>query len=99
MSCPKHNRRIFYKYTSASTAAKIIEHRSVRYSSPRTFNDPFDVQSGLHFDFDIRLLPEKILRRMEALVRSEAKPQVSATDPWGHGDHINVGEEGLSRIS
>jgi hypothetical protein len=64
----KHNRDRFFKYMSATTAVKILTSSAVRYSSPVLFNDPFDVQSGLHFDFDIDLLPDKILDRIEVLV-------------------------------
>jgi hypothetical protein len=60
----KHDRDHFFKYTSATTAVKILESSAVRYSSPILFNDPFDVQSGLHFDFDIDLLPDKLLDRI-----------------------------------
>jgi hypothetical protein len=73
----------FFKYTSGSTAVKILESAAVRYSSPLLFNDPFDVQSGLHFDFDIETLPEKILTRIEALVAQDRRPDLPADDPWG----------------
>jgi hypothetical protein len=79
----KHNRDCFFKYTSATTAVKILESSAVRYSSPLLFNDPFDVQSGLHFDFDIDLLPDKILERIEKLVAPDTKPNVSEADPFG----------------
>lgn len=79
----KHNRDYFYKYTSATTAVKILESRAVRYSSPILFNDPFDVQSGLHFDFDIDLLPDRILDRIENLVAPNTRPNVSDADPFG----------------
>jgi Protein of unknown function (DUF2971) len=61
----------------------ILTSSAVRYSSPVLFNDPFDVQSGLHFDFDIDLLPDKILDRIEVLVASDTKPHVSEVDPFG----------------
>ena len=78
----RHQRDRFYKYTSAETALKIIESGSVRYSSPRLFNDPFDVQSGLHFDFDIDTLPTKLFERMSSLVMSDTRPTLSADDPY-----------------
>ena len=74
---PAHGRDRFFKYASGSTAVKILESAAVRYSSPLLFNDPFDVQSGLHFDFDIESLPEKILARIEALVAQDVKPDLS----------------------
>jgi hypothetical protein len=76
----KHNRDYFYKYTSAATAIKILESNSVRYSSPLLFNDPFDIQSGLHYDFDLNALPDKILDRMEQLVNQDANPTFLQND-------------------
>ncbi|OGA31307.1 MAG: hypothetical protein A3G80_11540 [Betaproteobacteria bacterium RIFCSPLOWO2_12_FULL_62_13b] len=84
MPYPEHNLKRFFKYTSASTALKILEASTVRYSSPLLFNDPFDVQSGLHFDFDIQSLPDKILERIEHFVASDTKPTLPQDDPWGH---------------
>ena len=34
----------FYKYVTAETAISILCNGSIRYSAPRTFNDPFDAQ-------------------------------------------------------
>jgi Protein of unknown function (DUF2971) len=80
---PEHNRDCFFKYTSASTAVKILESSAVLYRSPIQFNDPFDVQSGLHFDFDIGSLPDKILGHIERLVSLDTKPDVPRTEPFG----------------
>jgi hypothetical protein len=80
---PEHDRTCFFKYTSASTAVKILESSAVLYRSPRQFNDPFDVQSGLHFDFDINSLPDKILDHIERLVSLDTKPDVPTTEPFG----------------
>ena len=83
MSYPEHNAERFFKYASASTALKILETSTVRYSSPLLFNDPFDVQSGLQFDFDIQSLPDRIFSRLEKLVTRDAKPVFSNPhDPW-----------------
>ena len=83
MAYPEHSRDRFFKYTSASTAVKVLESSAVRYSSPLLFNDPFDVQSGLHFDFDIESLPDKILARVEELMALDKKPNVSEDGPLG----------------
>src|SRR5947209_3099155 len=79
---PDHKDR-FFKYVSASTAIKILERSTVRYSSPLIFNDPFDVQSGLHFPFDITALHEKALGRIRSLATAETRPEVDETDDWG----------------
>ena len=64
----------FYKYASAETAVKILESSTFRYSSPLLFNDPFDVQTGLHFDFDVTQLPEKVWGRIEQLILQRERP-------------------------
>ena len=46
-----HNRDYFYKYTDIEAATANIIHNSFRFSSPKTFNDPFDVQFDLHPTF------------------------------------------------
>jgi len=75
--------RKFYKYASPETALAILRSRCFRFSSPLRFNDPFDIQSGLHFDFDIASLPSKILNRFEEIVYAEAEPGVDPEDVWG----------------
>ena len=76
-------RRSFFKYASASTTLAILESKSVRYSSPLTFNDPFDVQSGLHFDFDISTLQDKVLDKLEELAAAKDMPPVDESGPLG----------------
>lgn len=81
MSYPKHDKTKFFKYTSAPTAIRILDTATVRYSSPLLFNDPFDIQSGLHFDFDIEAFPDKLLIRIKQLVESEQKPELALHHP------------------
>jgi Protein of unknown function (DUF2971) len=47
-----HNREVFYKYTTRRSGKAILGNRSLRWSSPRLFNDPFDIQFDLHLEFD-----------------------------------------------
>jgi hypothetical protein len=42
----------FYKYMSAGTATVVLKNATLRWSTPRTFNDPLDVQFDLHVDVD-----------------------------------------------
>jgi hypothetical protein len=65
-----------FKYTTASTATRVLESSQLRYSSPQLFNDIFDAQAGLHFDFDPTSLPEKFMNRFEELVLSPTKPDL-----------------------
>src|SRR5574337_2128898 len=38
---------MIYKYVDLDTAEKIIENHSLKFSSPITFNDPFDLNNSL----------------------------------------------------
>lgn len=44
-----HSRSSFFKYVTAETALRILQNRSLRWSSPILFNDPFDVPRELVF--------------------------------------------------
>jgi hypothetical protein len=80
MPAPK---RPFFKYASPETTRAILRSRSVRYSSPTAFNDPFDIQSGLHFDFEIESLPSAVLERIAHFAAAPDPPPVDPLDPWG----------------
>ncbi len=82
MNAKEPGNRSFYKYTSADTALAILRSGKVRYSSPLLFNDPFDFQAGLHFDFEISTLHEKVLDKLEEYAAAEMPP-VNESDPWG----------------
>jgi hypothetical protein len=75
--------RPFFKYASPDAARAILSTQRVLYSSPLTFNDPFDVQSGLHFDFDIDALPGKIIKALSEAAASVEAPPVDPSDVWG----------------
>jgi hypothetical protein len=76
-------RRPFFKYASPEATLAILETGKVRYSTPLKFNDPFDVQVGLHFDFDLHTLHDKLLDRLEVLASEQAEPPVDPNDVWG----------------
>jgi hypothetical protein len=75
--------RPFYKYSSPDGAVATLESGSARYSTPLLFNDPFDVQAGLHFDFDLAQLHRSVVDRIGELAEQRDKPQVDSQDVWG----------------
>jgi len=75
-------KRSFYKYMAPETALAVFTHKTFRYSSPLLFNDPFDIQSGLHFEFDIEDIYLKILNRLEELAKRDHLPNLDGDDPW-----------------
>lgn len=66
--CPIHRRTYLYKYTSSKAALSIFKSGKVRYSSPLLFNDPFDIQTELVFDFDIDSLADIIHKEIEDII-------------------------------
>ena len=75
--------RSFFKYAAPDTALEVLRSKSVRYSSPLRFNDPFDVQSGLHFDFNIDDLHGNLIDKLAELSAAAIEPNIDREDPWG----------------
>jgi len=48
----RHDRSSFFKYTTRSAALAILDSCALRWSSPSTFNDPFDMQFDLYVDIN-----------------------------------------------
>jgi hypothetical protein len=74
--------RSLFKYLTAPTTVAVLDSGKVRFSSPLLFNDPFDVQSGLHFDFDVQGLPEMLLSHLEQYVLGDQELPVDSNNPW-----------------
>ena len=73
----------FFKYAAPDTVIAILKNQTIRYSSPLSFNDPFDFQSGLYLDFDLDSLHGKVLDRLFELAAAPTEPIVDKDDPWG----------------
>jgi len=81
MNFRKPGKRSFYKYASPDTVLAILESKRVRYSSPLKFNDPFDLQSGLHFEFELSTLFEAILDKLGEIASAPIGPQIDESQP------------------
>lgn len=79
---PKHQRTHFYKYTSARTALLILRNRTFRYSSPVLFNDPFDIQTEIKFDFPIHNFPKLVMEEIEEIVLSKKHVELDEGNAW-----------------
>lgn len=77
------SKRAFFKYASPDTTLAVLQSQTVRYSSPAAFNDPFDIQSGLHLDFEIDSLPTAVLDRLSQFAAAPDPPPVDVDDVWG----------------
>jgi hypothetical protein len=79
----KHERHYLYKYVSATTAKAILTTRTLRWSSPIRFNDPFDVTQELRLDFGAAELSAALVEEMVDLlatgdpIRPPARPDMS----------------------
>jgi Protein of unknown function (DUF2971) len=59
-----HDRESFFKYTPRNTALAILDSRSLRWSSPSTFNDPFDTAFDMRLDNDYARLRPLVLESL-----------------------------------
>ncbi|HQS18238.1 DUF2971 domain-containing protein [Reyranella sp.] len=62
----------FYKYATASTGRIILQSRSLRWSTPALFNDPYDTQFDLHVDGEIEEVRRLSLEKLWEAWYSEA---------------------------
>jgi len=79
---PEHDQEYFFKFTEVSTAKLILESQEFRYSSPLTFNDPFDLQTDLYFDFDISDFPERVVNELHSVVTGKRQVDLSGDGDW-----------------
>ena len=69
-----HNREYFYKYIPAETALKILQSRTLKYSSPAIFNDPFDTQTRMDFGFEVSELIEAFAEEQYKMIHGHEEP-------------------------
>jgi hypothetical protein len=79
-----HDRRFFYKYTSARIAKTILVNKTLRFSSPILFKDPFDVQRKLRFAFDGDELGAAIAQEVRHLIETGAQPETTINPKLRH---------------
>src|SRR5262245_43309165 len=63
-----HDRETFFKYMSASTAKLVLSNRTLRWSSPLLFNDPFDVPRELSFGLTAKDVWDALARKIANLI-------------------------------
>jgi len=76
-----HDREHFYKYVSADTAKAILKNGSVRWSSPRLFNDPFDIQFDLHLPFSEEEYIEAMEKRLVEIYLNGRTDEIKTDNP------------------
>lgn len=65
-----HDRQSFFKYMSVDVARLILTNRTLRWSSPILFNDPFDVPRELSFGITPAELVQALSRKMVQLIEN-----------------------------
>lgn len=73
----KHDQSHFFKYASFETAMRVIESRSLRWSSPTKFNDPFDNQVGFVLDSNPDEFAKLLTAFIERIVFSDIAPTLT----------------------
>jgi hypothetical protein len=64
----RHERQWFYKYATAEATKAVLRTRTLRWSSPTCFNDPFDVPRQAVLDFDAIQLRACVRADFEAVL-------------------------------
>lgn len=54
----------FFKYTTYTTAKIVLENQTLRWSTPATLNDPYDIQFNLQINFDRNKVLEDSLAKL-----------------------------------
>lgn len=77
----RHDRTSFFKYADQTAASAVLDSCSLRWSSPRVFNDPFDMQFDLFVDLD----QKKIRRHTIGLLWKAfySPEELDAGNPFG----------------
>jgi hypothetical protein len=63
-----HNKNSFFKYMPSSTAELVLENSTLRWSSPLTFNDPFDVPREMMVNISPREIQTEFVKKLETLI-------------------------------
>ena len=71
MSARTHDQSSFFKFSTVSTALKVIEGQSFRWSSPTAFNDPFDHQAGFVLNQNPQRFAKELSSSMERMIYSD----------------------------
>jgi Protein of unknown function (DUF2971) len=63
-----------FKYTTANTALAILKNKTLRWSSPDSFNDPFEFKNPFALGFEWKELEEPFLKRISTILTQDDDP-------------------------
>ncbi len=78
-----HNRDHFFKYVTKEVAKAIIENRTLRWSCPVDFNDPFDHRYAFIDESRLESITDLIIQRFETYIWDRDDIPFDETSPWG----------------
>lgn len=100
------NPETLVKYTNADSAKKIIEQRSLRWSSPELFGDPWELKSCPHLGFDEMEVNKAMLNMATSMIFTRDLPMGDPHHPlykairrWRLEDRFNTEEEAFEALS
>ena len=65
--------KAFYKYMTYNTAKIVLENQTLRWTTPATLNDPYDIQFDLRIDFDREKVLKNALEKQWRVFTGELK--------------------------
>lgn len=69
-----HDKPHFFKYYNFDVVKLVLKNKTVKWSSPVIFNDPFDLQVDIDYDFQMEDMKETLLEEITRIVYSEKEP-------------------------
>lgn len=69
-----NDRLHFYKYMSAATSKIVLKNRTLRWSAPSLFNDPFDIQFNMQITADPSRVKSMALARLSDVIDGRIAP-------------------------
>src|SRR2546428_13969576 len=73
----RHDRQFFYKYVTAKIAKIVLTTRTLRWSSPVLFNDPFDVTQELRLNFTEEEINAALNNELATLIQTGIIPDAA----------------------
>jgi DUF2971 family protein len=73
--------RSLFKYVTADTALRVLTNKTLKWSSPDSFNDPFEFPSPFEFGFEFEQLEEPFLQRASILIAQHDDPDLFEDNP------------------
>lgn len=70
-----NDRLHFYKYMTAATAKIVLANKTIRWSAPSQFNDPFDIQFNMQITADPDQVMSLARSRMLDVIEGRAEPK------------------------